>query len=69
MISKFSMTNISNNLADNKFISWCKTLDAELFNCIDKGFEGERISLKRKERIKDKIKNEMIEKTRLNNEN
>jgi len=66
MISKFSMTNISNNLANEQFLAWCKELDTELFKCIDKGFEGERISLERENRIKDKISKALMERSKQN---
>ena len=66
MISKFSMTNISNNLANEQFLAWCSELDTELFKCIDKGFEGERISLERENRIKDKISKALMERSKQN---
>ena len=66
MISKFSMTNISNNLANEQFLAWCSELDTELFKCIDKGFEGERISLERENRIKDKISKALMERSEKN---
>ena len=60
------MTNISNNLANEQFLAWCKELDTELFKCIDKGFEGERISLERENRIKDKISKALMERSEKN---
>ena len=66
MISKFSMTNISNNLANEQFLAWCSELDTELFKCINKGFKGERISLERKDRIKDKISKALMERSKEN---
>jgi len=66
VISEFSMTNISNNLANEQFLAWCSELDIELFKCIDKGFEGERISLERENRIKDKISKALMERSKQN---
>ena len=66
MISKFSMTNISNDLANEQFLAWCSELDTELFKCIDKGFEGEKISLERENRIKDKISKALMERSKKN---
>ena len=66
MISKFSITNISNNLADKRFLSWCKELDTEIYKCLDKGFEGEKISEVRKNRIKDKFAAAMMERSKEN---
>ena len=60
------MTNISNNLANEQFLAWCSELDTELFKCIDKGFEGERISLERENRIKDKISKALMERSEKN---
>jgi len=62
MISKFSMTNISNNLADNKFMALCKELNTEIYGCLDEAWSDELISLKRKERIKDKFAAAMLER-------
>lgn len=52
LISKYTITRLSNNLADKQFVSWCSELDVEIYKCLDMGFEGERISIERKERIK-----------------
>jgi len=66
LISKFSMTNISNNLANEQFISWCKELDTEIYKCLDVAFEGEKISLERKERIKNKFADAMMKRSEEN---
>jgi len=66
MISKFSITNISNSLADKQFLSWCKELDTEIYKCLDKAFEGEKISLERKERIKNKFADAMMKRSEEN---
>jgi len=69
LISKFSMTNISNSLANEQFLSWCSELDTELFKCIDKGFEGEKISELRRNRIKDNFAIAMLARSNENKEN
>jgi len=62
LISKFSMTNISNDLADNKFIALCQEINTEIYTCLDEAWDDELISLKRKERIKDKFAAAMLER-------
>jgi len=62
VISKFSMTNISNSLADNKFIALCQEINTEIYACLDEAWDDELISLKRKERIKDKFAAAMLER-------
>jgi len=66
MISKFSMTNISNNLANEQFLAWCSELDTEIYKCLDKAFEGEKISELRKNRIKDNFAMAMLERSNKN---
>jgi len=63
MISKFSMTNISNNLADNKFIALCQELNTEIYRCLDEAWSGERISKTRKEKIKNKFADAMMKRS------
>jgi len=60
------MTNISNNLANEQFLSWCSELDTEIYKCLDKAFEGEKISLERKERIKNKFAGAMMKRSEEN---
>ena len=62
MISKFSMTNISNDLADDKFLALCQELNTEIYSCLDEAWSDERISKTRKERIKDKFAATMLER-------
>lgn len=66
MISKFSITNISNSLADKQFLAWCSELDVEIYKCLDKAWEGERISIMRKEKIKTQFAKAMMEKSEEN---
>ena len=56
------MTNISNDLADNKFIALCQEINTEIYTCLDEAWDDELISLKRKERIKDKFAAAMLER-------
>jgi len=62
MISKFSMTNISNSLADDKFRTLCTILNDDIYTCLDEAWDDERISKTRKERIKDKFAAAMLER-------
>ena len=66
MISKFSITNIANSLADKQFLAWCSELDVEIYKCLDVAFEGEKISLERKERIKNKFADTMMKRSEEN---
>ena len=66
MISKFSMTNISNGLANEQFLAWCKELDTEIYKCLDKGFEGQRIGKQRQERIKSQFATAMMKRSEEN---
>ena len=56
------MTNISNDLADNKFIELCTMLNDDIYTCLDEAWSDERISKTRKERIKDKFAAAMLER-------
>ena len=62
MISKFSMTNISNSLADDKFRALCTILNDDIYICLDEAWNDEIISKTRKERIKDKFAAAMLER-------
>ena len=70
MISKFTITKISNNLADDRFIAYCKAycseLNTEIYSCLDKAWSDERISKTRKERIKDNFSKAMMERSEEN---
>jgi len=66
MISKFSMTNISNSLADKQFLSWCSELDTEIYKCLDKAFEGQRVGKERQERIKSQFAAAMLKRSEEN---
>ena len=60
------MTNISNSLADEQFISWCKELETEMYKCLGVAWDDERISKTRKERIKDKFADAMMKRSEEN---
>jgi len=62
MTSEFSMTNISNDLASEQFKEYCKGINTEIYTCLDEAWDDELISLKRKERIKDKFAAAMLER-------
>jgi len=66
MISKFTITKLSNSLADEQFISWCKELETEMYKCLGVAWEGEKISLERKERIKNKFADAMMKRSKEN---
>ena len=66
MTSEFSITNISNSLANEQFLAWCSELDTEIYKCLDKAFEGEKISELRKNRIKDKFAAAMLKRSEEN---
>ena len=66
MISKFSMTNISNNLADDRFIALCQELNTEIYTCLEEGFEGQRVGKERRERIKSGFAAAMLKRSEEN---
>ena len=66
MISEFSMTNISNNLANEQFLAWCSELDVEIYNCLDVAFEGQRVGKQRQERIKSQFAYAMMKRSEEN---
>ena len=66
MTSEFSITNISNNLANEQFLAWCSELDAEIYKCLDKAFEGQRIGKERQERIKSQFADAMMKRSEEN---
>jgi len=66
LISKFTITKLSNSLANEQFLSWCSELDTEIYKCLDVAFEGEKISLERKERIKNKFADAMMKRSKEN---
>jgi len=66
MISKFTITKLSNSLADEQFVSWCKELNTEIYNCLGVAWHDERISTERKERIKNKFAAAMLKRSEEN---
>ena len=62
------MTNISNNLANDRFIALCEMLNNDIYTCLDEAWSDERISKTRKERIKDKFAATMLERGQKMNE-
>jgi len=56
------MTNISNSLANEQFRALCTILNDDIYTCLDEAWDDELISLKRKERIKDKFADAMFER-------
>ena len=66
MISKFSMTNISNGLANEQFLAWCSELDTEIYKCLDKAFEGQRVGKERQERVKSQFADAMMKRSEEN---
>ena len=69
MISKFTITKLSNSLANEQFLSWCSELDTEIYKCLDVAFEGEKISELRRNRIKDNFAIAMLARSNENKEN
>jgi len=66
MISKFSITNISNSLANEQFLAWCSELDTEIYKCLDVAFEGQKIGKERQERIKSQFAAAMMKRSEEN---
>jgi len=66
LISKFTITKLSNSLADEQFISWCKELETEVYKCLGVAWDDEKISTERKERIKNKLADAMMKRSKEN---
>ncbi|MBZ9608651.1 hypothetical protein G9F73_012615 [Clostridium estertheticum] len=57
---------LAEKLADEQFIKWCSELDTEIYKCLDKAWEVEKISKERKERIKNRFAAAMMERSKEN---
>ena len=66
MTSKFSITNISNDLADDKFRTLCTILNDDIYTCLDEAWDDEILSKTRKERIKNKFADAMMKRSEEN---